>query len=78
MKYLKTVLILLSIAAVLSCRKEVGTDDAVDVTEKVQLTISATGEQATPEAKVTLDFSRTPNVRWSADDEIAVFDGTGI
>ena len=62
--------------AMVSCAREAMVDDPVEV-EKVPMSLSARGEapEDVPEAKVSLNY---PNVLWSADDVIAVFDGTGM
>ena len=79
MKKFRIALLLLLIVTISSCRQEEMVDNTVNNTERVSVSFSATGEtdsSAQEKPKVTLDFSLTPNVRWSDDDLVAVFDGT--
>jgi len=63
-----------AISCAVSCNKEIAApDSSPDSSDKVALSLSATGE---PEVKVSLDFSQSQNVLWSDTDLIAVFDGT--
>ena len=59
---------------VVSCSKEVNIDSPVapDNYNKVPVSLIASGEQ---QSKVVLDFGQTPNIQWSDEDLIAVFDG---
>ena len=57
----------------LACEKENEEQNPVPVSDKVSVSLSATGE---PTDKAFIDFSQAQNVRWADDDLIAVFDGT--
>ena len=62
------------IVALFSCQREERVDNQEETpVRKTKISFSAQGE---PETAAYLDFSQTPNVRWSDDDLIAVFDGT--
>ncbi len=73
MKATRIAFALLSIVALASCEREARDDSPEVPTRKTKISFSAQGE---PETAAYLDFSQTPNVRWSDDDLIAVFDGT--
>ncbi|MBR5043104.1 MAG: hypothetical protein IKX67_07670 [Bacteroidales bacterium] len=74
MKSFRIIITALLIVSLASCAKEARVDNP-DITTKTKISFSAKGEADTPEPKVILDFSLTPNVRWSDSDLIAVFDG---
>ena len=57
----------------LACEKENEEQNPVPVSDKVSVSLSATGE---PTDKAFIDFSQAQTVRWADDDLIAVFDGT--
>ena len=70
----KIFLSFISIVALASCAKEAGEGNPDETpTQKTRISLSAQGE---PETSAYLDFEQDPNVRWSDDDLIAVFDGT--
>lgn len=73
MKVFKALLVFLSIVVLASCAREAGDGSPEAPIRKTRISFSAQGE---PETSAYLDFSQTPNVRWSDDDLIAVFDGT--
>ena len=67
-------MLFISIVALASCAKEAGEGNPDETpTQKTRISLSAQGE---PETSAYLDFEQDPNVRWSDDDLIAVFDGT--
>ena len=61
-------------ALMVSCSKEISVNDTIvpENYTKVPVSLVASGEQ---QSKVVLDFEQSPNIQWSDEDVIAVFDG---